>query len=55
MVNIYQVKIIENFCKDKFKKDTRTKDFFSYLFGSKFRNLYQYRRSKVCQRYNINI
>ncbi|AJD03969.1 hypothetical protein UPTC4110_1437 [Campylobacter lari CCUG 22395] len=28
MVNIYQVKIIENFCKDKFKKDTRTKDFF---------------------------
>ncbi|MCV3473996.1 hypothetical protein L8W69_06270 [Campylobacter sp. CNRCH_2016_3089] len=28
MVNIYQVKIIENFCKDKFKKDTRLKDFF---------------------------
>lgn len=28
MVNIYQVKIIENFCKDKFKEDTRTKDFF---------------------------
>ncbi|EGK8097538.1 hypothetical protein IO404_001261 [Campylobacter lari] len=54
MINTYQVKIIENFCKDKFKKDTRTKD-FSYLFGSKFRNLYQYRRSKVCQRYNINI
>lgn len=28
MVNMYQVKIIENFCKDKFKEDMRTKDFF---------------------------
>lgn len=32
MVNIYQVKIIENFCKDKFKEDMKTKD-FSYFFG----------------------
>lgn len=55
MVNIYQVKIIENFCKDKFKKRYKAKGFFSYLFGAKFRNLYQYRRSKLCQRYNTNI
>ncbi|AJD02496.1 hypothetical protein [Campylobacter lari] len=55
MVNIYQVKIIENFCKDKFKKDTRAKDFFHTFLAQNLEIYTNYRRTKVYRRYNINI